>query len=349
MEGSGSQLGWHTWTCGWPRSWPPCPAPNSGRWAPLYLRGLLLPASARTWSRWRPVSRLATSSNCITLCPPRPGRTRGWSACGRTGRTAHGGPEAVLVVDDTALVKQGRHSVGVQRQYCGQLGKRANCQALVSLTLARVEVPVPVALRLFLPDGWSADPSGGGRPQYPTTCPVAEVADRSGRDRPAARPGRTLRVRAGATPSMASGRLSPRAGRPGPALGAGPGADPEGVSRRRDHRHARARASTPFPRRQAARPRLCLPIPPTRRSRPCRGAPAPRDRSGPPSARNACAWPTARSPRAPSICRGPSAGWCARHRATGERKLHLTNHPAETTLEQLAAATKARWSCEQSR
>src|SRR2546423_12038500 len=46
-----------------------------------------------------------------------------------------GGPDAALVVDDTALVKQGRHSVGVKRQYCGQLGKKANCQSLVSLTL----------------------------------------------------------------------------------------------------------------------------------------------------------------------------------------------------------------------
>src|SRR3712207_6027137 len=68
-----------------------------------------------------------------------------------------GGPDAALVVDDTALVKQGRRSVGVKRQYCGQLGKRANCQALVSLTLARAEVPVCVGLRLFLPEDWSAD------------------------------------------------------------------------------------------------------------------------------------------------------------------------------------------------
>src|ERR687885_2951062 len=70
-----------------------------------------------------------------------------------------GGPTAVLVIDDTALVKQGTHSVGVQRQYCGQLGKRANCQALVSLTLARDEVPVPVALRLFLPEEWTREPA----------------------------------------------------------------------------------------------------------------------------------------------------------------------------------------------
>src|SRR5918992_1135701 len=68
-----------------------------------------------------------------------------------------GGPDAVLVIDDTALPKQGRHSVGVARQYCGRLGKRANCQVLVSLTLARAEVPVAVGLRLFLPAGWAAD------------------------------------------------------------------------------------------------------------------------------------------------------------------------------------------------
>ena len=54
-----------------------------------------------------------------------------------------GGPEALLVIDDTALAKQGKLSVGVARQYCGCLGKKANCQVLVSLTLARGEVPLP--------------------------------------------------------------------------------------------------------------------------------------------------------------------------------------------------------------
>src|ERR687890_2016247 len=59
-----------------------------------------------------------------------------------------GGSQAVLVIDDTALPKKGEHSVGVARQYAGALGKRANCQTLVSLTLAKTEVPVPIALRL---------------------------------------------------------------------------------------------------------------------------------------------------------------------------------------------------------
>ena len=69
-----------------------------------------------------------------------------------------GGPEAVRIIDDTALLKQGPRSVGVARQYAGAAGKTTNCQTLVSLTLARDEVPVGLALRLFLPEEWTADP-----------------------------------------------------------------------------------------------------------------------------------------------------------------------------------------------
>ena len=68
-----------------------------------------------------------------------------------------GGPHAYLVIDDTALPKKGTASVGVAPQYASVLGKNANCQTLVSLTLARGEVPVPVALRLFLPESWTGD------------------------------------------------------------------------------------------------------------------------------------------------------------------------------------------------
>src|ERR1035441_2346177 len=68
-----------------------------------------------------------------------------------------GGSDAVLVIDDTAMPKKGKHSVGVAPQYASALGKTANCQTLVSLTLARGEVPVMVALRLFLPESWASD------------------------------------------------------------------------------------------------------------------------------------------------------------------------------------------------
>jgi SRSO17 transposase len=88
-----------------------------------------------------------------------------------------GGNDAVLVVDDTAIPKKGEHSVGVAAQYASALGKTANCQTLVSLTLARGEVPVPVALRLFLPQGWTNDPARLQRAGVP-------VAHRTARTKP---------------------------------------------------------------------------------------------------------------------------------------------------------------------
>lgn len=75
----------------------------------------------------------------------------------RTADRLVGGPDAVLVIDDTSLPKKGSHSVGVAPQYASMLGKRANCQTLVSLTLARDEVPVALGLRLFLPESWTRD------------------------------------------------------------------------------------------------------------------------------------------------------------------------------------------------
>jgi SRSO17 transposase len=78
-----------------------------------------------------------------------------------------GGDDAVLVVDDTALPKKGRHSVGVAPQYASALGKTANCQTLVSVTLASGEVPVMVGLRLFLPESWANDPARLHRVRVP--------------------------------------------------------------------------------------------------------------------------------------------------------------------------------------
>ena len=55
------------------------------------------------------------------------------------------------VIDDMGFPKKGKHSVGVARQYCGQLGKQDNCQVAVSLSVATEEASLPVAWRLYLP------------------------------------------------------------------------------------------------------------------------------------------------------------------------------------------------------
>jgi len=78
-----------------------------------------------------------------------------------------GGADAWLIVDDTALPKKGAHSVGVAPQYASALGKTANCQSLVSLTLASREVPVMVGLRLFLPESWTDDAERMARARVP--------------------------------------------------------------------------------------------------------------------------------------------------------------------------------------
>ena len=67
------------------------------------------------------------------------------------------GPIEAWIIDDTAFPKQGTHSVGVHHQYCGQLGKQANCQVAVSLSIANHSASLPVAYRLYLPKDWVDD------------------------------------------------------------------------------------------------------------------------------------------------------------------------------------------------
>src|SRR5918994_152101 len=150
------------------------------RWAPIYLQGLLGPGERKSIEPM--AARVAPADvqqlhHFISTSP--------WTCepleeeLVRAAERLLGGPDAVLVIDDTALVKQGIHSVGVHRQYCGQLGKKANCQALVSLTLARAEVPVCVGLRLFLPRAWAEDVSRrtrAGVPEAIVSRPKWQVA-----------------------------------------------------------------------------------------------------------------------------------------------------------------------------
>ncbi len=66
-------------------------------------------------------------------------------------------PIEAWIIDDTSFPKQGKHSVGVHHQYCGQLGKQANCQVAVSLSIANHSASLPVAYRLYLPQDWTKD------------------------------------------------------------------------------------------------------------------------------------------------------------------------------------------------
>jgi SRSO17 transposase len=69
---------------------------------------------------------------------------------------AHG-PVVAWIVDDTGFPKQGKHSVGVARQYCGQVGKQENCQVAVSLSVSTWNASLPIAWRLYLPEVWCQD------------------------------------------------------------------------------------------------------------------------------------------------------------------------------------------------
>ncbi len=145
-------------------------------WTPLYLRGLLGPGERKSLQPM--AARLGLSGHDQLqhfIASPAWDDAPLWRVLAGEADRLVGGAGAVLVIDDTALPKQGARSVGVARQYCGQLGKKANCQALVSLTLARDEVPIPVALRLFLPDEWPGDPERCTR----AGVPEAEIVQRS--------------------------------------------------------------------------------------------------------------------------------------------------------------------------
>src|SRR5205085_11566414 len=67
------------------------------------------------------------------------------------------GPMQAWIVDDTGFPKKGTHSVGVVRQYCGQVGKQENCRVAVSLSVSTNQASLPIAWRLYLPHEWADD------------------------------------------------------------------------------------------------------------------------------------------------------------------------------------------------
>ena len=142
--------------------------PSQQKWAQVYMRGLLGPGD-----------RKSVEPMAARVCPGETQQLHHFISTSRWDTAGHervllekagalvGGKDAHLVIDDTAILKKGTHSVGVAHQYCGQVGKNANCQALVSITLARDEVPVPVALRIYLTKEWAHDPARRRRAKVP--------------------------------------------------------------------------------------------------------------------------------------------------------------------------------------
>ena len=98
------------------------------------------------------------------------------------------GPIEAWIVDDTAFPKQGTHSVGVKHQYCGQLGKEANCQVAVSLSIANHSASLPVAYRLYLPKDWIRMLRVGTKP----ACPWVSASRPSRRSRSSRSGGRAM-------------------------------------------------------------------------------------------------------------------------------------------------------------
>src|SRR3974377_2017181 len=100
-----------------------------------------------------------------------------WSDAAMLGKVAElvlpaierSGPVVAWIIDDTGFPKKGRHSVGVTRQYCGQLGKQDNCQVAVTLSLANHEASLPVADLLYLPEDWAQDQTRRDKAKIPET------------------------------------------------------------------------------------------------------------------------------------------------------------------------------------
>src|SRR6185369_4293489 len=141
------------------------PQAKPARWAGVYLQGLLLDGERKSIE---PLSRRVTLPEGLTSKDPEQALQQFVSQSpwdehhvlrryhGHLART-FASPEGIFVFDDVSFPKQGQHSVGVQRQYCGALGKKANCQVAVSVHYVSPTGHYPLALRLYLPDNWLKD------------------------------------------------------------------------------------------------------------------------------------------------------------------------------------------------
>lgn len=265
-----------------------------------------------------------------------------------------GGEDAFLIVDDTALPKKGRHSVGVAPQYATVLGKNANCQTLVSLTLARREVPVVIGLRLFLPESWTSDlerllrarvPEDRWTPRTKPEIALEEI-DRI----------RAAGVRFGCVLADSGyGRSAPFR----QALSERGLTWAVGIPAKQ--KVYPANVAMIFPVAGRGRPRLrhipdqlSVAVETVLADQPWRSVTWRRGTKGRLAARFAAlrvrvadGAPQRIHDMGAQHLPGEEVWVVGEHRSSGERKYYLSNMPADTSVKQLAAAIKARWICEQ--
>lgn len=265
-----------------------------------------------------------------------------------------GGEDAVLVIDDTAMPKKGDRSVGVAPQYASALGKTANCQTLVSLTLARGEVPVMVALRLFVPESWTSDPVRLKR----AGVPVEHRAARTKPEIALAEIDRVLAagVRFGCVLADAGYGLSApfRQGLTTRGL-----AWAVGIPGRQKVYPAGVKLIFPIagrgrPRQRHIPDRLSMPAEDMLADARWKNVSWRLGTKGRLKARFAAVRvriadgpPQRIRDKGQQHLPGEEAWLIGEHRNSGEKKYYLANLPAGTNLRQLAAAVKARWICEQ--
>ncbi|MBV8266991.1 MAG: IS701 family transposase [Planctomycetaceae bacterium] len=136
-------------------------------WSGVYLRGLLQNGERKSIEPM--VDRVPRPPELLDIQDPEQALQQflnqsPWDdqkVCQRSRRVMAGAlahPRGIFVIDDTGFPKQGTHSVGVQRQYCGQLGKKASCQVAVTVHYVAPRGHFPVALRLYLPQSWTSSP-----------------------------------------------------------------------------------------------------------------------------------------------------------------------------------------------
>lgn len=134
-------------------------------WAHVYLHGLLIDGQRKSIE---PLSRRVALPTGLDVADPEQAlqnfvnqaawdEQAVWKRYRAVMAETFASPKGIFVIDDTSFPKQGKHSVGVRRQYCGALGKRANCQVAPSIHYVSPEGHYPLAMRLYLPEVWLGD------------------------------------------------------------------------------------------------------------------------------------------------------------------------------------------------